>query len=89
MTDFKHSLHQLAQTIAKKAQQDTTSLSDQLDAFKALTTYYAAMAKQRGKAGDEPDESDGPSLADLASQLHVTEPMNGGNPSVRGRRRPS
>lgn len=69
---FNTMLHELAVTIAKEAAQESTPLTDRLDAFKALNAYYATLAKLRGKAGDEPEgsELDGPSLADLASRLH-------------------
>lgn len=87
--DFKVIMRNLAVSIAKAALQESTPLPDRLDAFKALNAYYATLAKQRGRAGDdsEGDDPGGISLADLASRLNGAEVDSGAGSSVHGRAR--
>ena len=54
---LKKTMDTLAEAIAAKASEKDTPLQERIDAFKALTAYYAAQQKRAKKsAEDEPDE---------------------------------
>jgi hypothetical protein len=53
---LKQTLDKLASQLSDKAAKDNTPLQESIDAFKALTAYYAAQQKNRkNQADDEPD----------------------------------
>jgi len=55
---LQKTLDQLAETLSKKAAEKTTPLQESIDAFKALTAYFAVQQK-RGKRQPEDDEPTG------------------------------
>ena len=55
---FEQSIAKLAARIAKMANSDSTSLQDATDAFKALTSYYAALKKNKATSEEKSDEPD-------------------------------
>ena len=57
MTDLKITLDAFGEEIAKAARTEATPLDQKLDAFKALTAYYALLLKRR-KDGEEADEDE-------------------------------
>ena len=99
MTAFTDEMDKLAAGIASKATGDAIALGDKIDAFKALTPYYALQLKNR----DRPDEDDTlPTFDRFTRDIHAvsnplpgvriagpnTEMINGeGEPGVRDRRR--
>ena len=54
---LKSTLDKLAKTLSDKAAEKNTPLQESIDAFKALTAYYAARQKSAKKSGedDEPE----------------------------------
>lgn len=89
MTAFLDEMDQLAAEIAKAAREDKTSLDIKIDAFKALTPYYAHQMKNKGKEDDTDDDL--PNFGNFQSRIHaVAETDNGadesGVRSDRGRR---
>ena len=78
---LEQTLDKLAKTLVDKASQDATSLQESIDAFKALTAYYAAKQRHAKKAGDEDDADDGFSFAGSNEVSNDSR-----NPQVRARR---
>lgn len=75
--NLKAEMDKFAQALINKASQNATPLIESIDAFKAVTAYYAAQQKNRkGQTDEEPDPS-GFTFAD--------EVVHGGNktPSTR------
>ena len=69
---LSQTLDKLAKTLADKAADKDTPLLESIDAFKALTQYYAAQQKRARKSGDDEEpEAGGFSFADS------TEVVNG------------
>lgn len=86
MTDFLSEMDQLAAEIAKAAREANTVLDIKIDAFKALTPYYAHQMKNKGKT--DPEDSDLPNFGNFASSIHATETDDGEDQSgVRNSRR--
>lgn len=87
MTDFLTEMDQLAAEIAKAAREATTNLDIKIDAFKALTPYYAHQMKNKSK--DDDIDDDLPNFGNFQSRIHaVAETDDGTNESgVRGDRR--
>lgn len=84
--DFVAEMNLLAAEIAKAAREDATGLDIKIDAFKALTPYYAQQIKLKGKG--DPEDDDIPDFDKFASSIHATETDDGANESgVRGSRR--
>ena len=52
MTDFKKNFDKVAKNIADKAANKDTPFAEVIDAFKAMTAYYALQLKHK----DAPDE---------------------------------
>ena len=79
MTDtFETSMAELASSIATKAAAADTSLSESIDALKALTPYLALRLKQNGSTPQEAAET---SFADFAAEINGTGDKDG---QVRG-----
>jgi hypothetical protein len=55
-TDLKKTLDELGETLATAALLDATPFDQRLDAFKALTAYYALQLKRKVSQDDDPDE---------------------------------
>ena len=77
---LKSTLDKLAKTLSDKAAEKNTPLQESIDAFKALTAYYAAQQKNRKNRDDDEPDSEGFSFAGS------DEVVNGGNTQVRARR---
>lgn len=75
MTDFLFEMDALAAEIAKKAREANTDLDIKIDAFKALTPYYAHQMKNKGKEDDE--DGDIPNFGNFTSKIHATETDDG------------
>lgn len=85
MTDtFEASMAKLAAAIATKASEKDTSLSESIDAMKALTPYLALQLKENGRKGVEAGAET--SFADFAAEINGTEDMSNGK-AVRSRSR--
>lgn len=80
--DFDEELAKLAKSIVQKAGLDATPLDERVDAFKALTAYYALRLKH--KDGDD-EETAGFSFAD-ASFASAEQPNGGQAFRSRSRR---
>jgi hypothetical protein len=76
---FEQSIAKLAARITKMANADNCSLQDATDAFKALTTYYATLKKNKATSEEKNDEPDFGSFK-LALEDHngTTEIRSGG-----------
>lgn len=86
MTSFLDEMDQLAAEIAKAAREASTNLDIKIDAFKALTPYYAHQMKNNGKP--DPEGDDLPNFGNFTSKIHATETDDGANESgVRSSRR--
>lgn len=86
MTDFLTEMNQLAAEIAKAAREAASDLNIKIDAFKALTPYYAHQIKLKGKL--DPADDSLPNFDNFASNIHATETDDGADESgVRGSRR--
>lgn len=57
--NFEKMLDELAQKLSDKAAEKLTPLQESIDAFKALTAYYAAKRKPAKKQEDEDPPEDG------------------------------
>ena len=58
MTSIEKTLDSWAGKLSDKAAKDDTPLQESIDAFKAVTAYYAAKGKRARKTDeDEPDEA--------------------------------
>ena len=56
--NLKAEMDKFAAVLIKKASEDNTPLVERIDAFKAVTAYYAAQQKNRkGQSDEEPDPS--------------------------------
>jgi len=79
---LQKTMDDLAETLSAKVKEKNTPLQESIDAFKALTAYYAARTKNAKKSGDdEPEEPGGFSFAS------GSEVVNGaGSEKVRTRR---
>ena len=77
---LKSTLDKLAKTLSDKAAEKNTPLQESIDAFKALTAYYAAQQKHAKKPSDDDDEPGGFNFSGS------DEVVNGGNTQVRARR---
>lgn len=83
--DFDKELAKLAKTIVQKATLDATPFDESVDAFKALTTYYALRLKH--KTGEEDADESAFSFGNTG--FAGAEQPNGGQ-TVRSRsRRPA
>lgn len=82
--DFDMELAKLARTIVQKATLNDTPFDESVDAFKALTTYYALRLKH--KTGDDDPDPNGFNFGNTG--FADTEQPNGG-PAVRSRSRRS
>ena len=80
---LQQTLDKLAKTLSDKAAQKDTPLQESIDAFKALTAYYAAQQKRRGKQDDEEPDSEGFSFA---GSDEVVNGESRQHPQVRARR---
>ena len=78
---LQKTLDDWAQELSSKASEKDTPLQESVDAFKAVTAYYAARTKNAKKSGD--DESEEPGGFSFASGSEV---INGASPKVRARR---
>ena len=56
---LKQTLDKWADELSTKAAEKDTSLQESTDAFKAVTSYYAATQKRGKKATDDDDPPDG------------------------------
>ena len=56
---LKKTLAEWAESLRKKAEEKDTPLQESIDAFKAVTAYYAVELKQRKKSGDDEEPDDG------------------------------
>lgn len=84
MTDFLTEMDALAAEIAKAAREAASDLSIKIDAFKALTPYYAQQVKLKGKNNSEDDDL--PSFDNFQSR--IAEANDGAEQSrVRSSRR--
>lgn len=83
---LKTDLDKLAASITTAATDKDTPFAERLDAFKALTAYYALLEKHKAK---NEDDSDGPSFLDFQSAVADTadEEQDNGRAPIRGRRR--
>ncbi len=73
-------IESLAQTVAKKAQEDAIPFNDKVEALKVLAPYHALLTKQK----PPPDSGDDTtSIADIQRQLRNVEEDNGA--AVRSR----
>jgi hypothetical protein len=79
MTDTLDKIRKLADSICEGVLDKP--IETQIDAFKALHPYYAAILKARGKSDN--DEPDGPTFNDLGAGF------NGGTEIHRRRGRPA
>lgn len=85
MTAFLNEMDLLAAEIAKAARADETNLDIKIDAFKALTPYYAHQMKLKKS---DPEDDDLPDFNKFASSIHATETDDGTEQSgVRNSRR--
>lgn len=85
MTTFLDEMDLLAAEIAKAARADATDLDIKIDAFKALTPYYAHQMKLNKP---DPEDSGLPDFDKFASSIHATETDDGAEQSgVRNSRR--
>ena len=73
------SLDNLAKHVSERAAHKDTPFSETLDAFKALTAYYALLLKNKGDSEDAPGV---PDAFDFATGI-ATEAENGGRISRR------
>ena len=56
--NLKQKLDEFAQSLINKASQNATPLIESIDAFKAVTAYYAAQQKNcKGQTDEDPDPS--------------------------------
>lgn len=86
MIAFLDEMDQLAAEIAKAAREAATNLDIKIDAFKALTPYYAHQMKNKDK--HDPEDDDLPNFGNFTSKIHATETDDGAEQSgVRGSRR--
>ena len=69
MTNFLDEMDQLAGEIAKTAREVATSLSDKIDAFRALTPYYV----QKIKKPKTDDSDDLPTFENFSDRIHGLE----------------
>lgn len=72
---FVDEMDALAAEIAKAAREDKTNLGDKVDAFKALTPYYAHQMKNKGKTDLEDDDL--PNFGNFTSKINATETDDG------------
>lgn len=84
LTKIEH----LAATLAEKAAQESTTVSEMTEAVKVLGPYYTALKKAKDASAD--DDADDDSMGAIQAELaRVTEKPNGGqavsNRSRRGR----
>ena len=77
--NLKQSLDAFAKTLIEKAKQKDTPLQESIDAFKAVTSYYAAQQKGRARKPDS-DEDEEP------GGFSFGEAQNGGREKVSARR---
>ena len=78
---LQKTLDKWADTLQTKASHKDTPLQESIDAFKAVTAYYAARLKTAKKSGDdEPEETGGFTFES------GTETVNGGSTKVRAGR---
>jgi hypothetical protein len=81
---LRSELDKLATEIAKNASLDATSLTEKVDAIKALTPYYALTQKLKGKSED--DDEDGNTFEAFSDEIaNAQEPRNGRTKAVRSR----
>ena len=78
---LKKTLDELAKTLGDKVRQTDTSLQESIDAFKALTAYYAVERKQLKKQDEDDPDSGGFSFAGKDEVAHDSR-----TPQVRTRR---
>ena len=62
--NLKAEMDKFAQTLINKASQGNTPLVESIDAFKAVTAYYAAQQKNRKGQPDEEADPSGFTFAD-------------------------
>ena len=86
--DIREDLDALAQHVAKEATKSKT-LPESIDALKALTAYYSAVVKAKGKDGE--DASEGPNFGAFQSSIAGAEEhaVHGRAEPLPGRRRDS
>jgi hypothetical protein len=92
MSDFFDAMDKLAAEIAKaacnsdEADAVVVPLGDKIDAFKALTPFYAFQMKHKGE--EDPEDDLLPTFDNFQKNIHATEQANGTDePGLRGRRR--
>ena len=76
--NLKQALDEFAKALKDKACQSATPLQESIDAFKALTAYYATQQKNRKNQADEESDPGEFSFAD--------EVVNGRSPKAPARR---
>lgn len=80
---LKITLDKLAKTLSDKAAEKNTPLQESIDAFKALTAYYAAQQKRSKNQPDDEPDSEGFSFA---GNDEVVNGSPGQRAQVRARR---
>ena len=83
MTSLKQTLDNLAKVLSDKVAKDDTSLQESIDAFRALTAYYAAQGKRVRKQDDDEPDSDG---FTFAGSDEVVNGSNSRDQKIRTRR---
>ena len=81
MTSIEKTLDSWAGKLSDKAAKDDTPLQESIDAFKALTAYYAVERKQLKKQDEDDPDSGGFSFAGKDEVAHDSR-----TPQVRTRR---
>lgn len=84
--DFDNEMAKLAKAIVQTATLDATPFDERVDAFKALTTYYALRLRHKP---DDDDTADGGFSFAGSSFAHAAEEKPNGGPDVRSRSRRS
>ena len=74
----------LVQKTAQEALKEDTPLDKRIDALRAVGLYYTALKKA---AGQEPLDSDEPTMDDMRQQINDQEHGNGRNVQARTRSR--
>lgn len=85
MESLEASMAKLAASIATKASEKDTSLSESIDAIKALTPYLALQLKENGRKTTETGEET--SFADFAAEINGTAEEVTNGKAVRSRTR--
>lgn len=74
--DFEDEMLNFAKTLREKARKDTTPLEESINAFKALTAFYAILLKHKPSS----DDGEGTTFDDLQNEVNEvvrSEAQNG------------